>query len=192
MKFRTGFVSNSSSSSFVIGEIVDPLLSLARQAVWEYEKKISIPVSLNEVTKELLKKSGRKKTLKEFTHMSKSTKFDYVAFESINYPTEIFYMKPFTHNGDFTIFISTCNNESSYWEEAINAIRIKHNVRVEHDGDDGFYEKIYQRFGDLKKNLFQNSGAGLGTRIDFNELKKLGYNVLVFEDYEEGFANQEE
>ena len=114
MKLRTGFVSNSSSSSFLIGEVRDPLLMKAMEAV---DGRGDIPI--REIAKQMLKASDRKDHIQWLDKIPENTKF--ICFQSCNYETEIMDV-----GGCTTIL--TCNNESSEWDEAFEVIETRYNV----------------------------------------------------------------
>ena len=193
MKIRNGFISNSSSSSFLIGERGDNLLRLAKKTLFETASEAVVPVSVNQVAINFLEASGRKKTLKEFLKCSKGVEYDYVTFRSINHPTEIFYMNILGEKYDRNIFISTCNNEGQYWGNGLDKISKDNNVPVEYLGEDGFYEELEMKFYNSTNKLFESvySGDGLYTRLNYQEIKLRGFKVCVFSDYESGFADEE-
>jgi hypothetical protein len=200
MKIRSGFVSNSSSSSFIInGDGEDALLTLAKITIAAHEQKGFIPVSVNQVAEEFLRASNRMETLSKLLEQKK--KFDYIVFRTVNYPTEIFYLKPFTTPEDPTIFISTCNNEWDSWEQATRAIEHKYSIKVISRGENGYYDHVREKFRSSHEKYFY-SGTGyqsngddydyLNPNINFEELEKSGYDVMFFPDYEDGELEKKE
>lgn len=114
MKIRQGFVSNSSSASFLIkAGPSDPLLRLAMEVTGQ----LSPQVSVFDVACEMLRASGRNRTLHELK--KKKGDYDMIEFPSCNEETKIYY----DEEDHSTIYITTCNNESQYWDLAMEKIR---------------------------------------------------------------------
>jgi len=112
MKIRNGFVSNSSSASFIIKMDTEPLLKLALEAIGKKQKTITV----FEVACQMLKASGRRGTLGKLRKEKKD--YDCIEFPSINEDTCIYYDEDHTK-----ILINTCNNELVAWRQAMEEIR---------------------------------------------------------------------
>ena len=118
MKIRSGFVSNSSSASFIIGEEHEPLL---KQALLATGKSLTFATPY-QVAVEMLKASDRKETLKKLKSYKKKD-YDSICFPSINEDTQIYAV-------DGTVYVEACNNESFSWDVAMEQIHTKYNVKV--------------------------------------------------------------
>ena len=194
MKTRSGFVSNSSSCSFIIGEADDSLLNLAKKTLYDEIKQTIIPVTVNQVAEKLLEESGRPKTLKNFIRSSKGVEYDYVVFRSINQPTEIFYMSVLGEKYNKNIFISTCNNEIQYWYKALDKMSDEHGIKYKCLDEDGFYEKIEKEYYSISNRTFNISDIDdrIYSKLNYIELRSKGFNVCVFPEYESGLIDMEE
>ena len=126
MRIRSGFVSNSSSTSFIVGECTDLLLREALRAIGEKH------ISVRDVAMEMLRASGRVNTLE--TLEKDPTDYDHIMFRSCNEDTEIFLQE------DGTIAITTCNNEYDAWKIAMDEIESKFRTPVKYMGEDWCYE----------------------------------------------------
>jgi hypothetical protein len=139
MKFRTGFVSNSSSASFIIGDIQDSLFFKAIQAV----EDINIP-PIKEVAREMLIVSKRKSIIKWLDKIPDNVKM--ITFSSCNYETQIL-------SNDSCIIIFTCNNEQTEWEQAFTSIKNKYGLGWEYYPDevaDEIKNKFYYRYEEIE------------------------------------------
>jgi hypothetical protein len=114
VKIRSGFVSNSSSASFMIKTgPSDPLLRLAMEVTGQKQKAVTV----YEVACEMLRASSRNRTLHELKKVKGN--YDYIEFPSINEETCIYY----DDEDPSTILITTFNNESQSWDSAMDIIR---------------------------------------------------------------------
>ncbi len=128
MKIRNGFVSNSSSASFLIKTgSSDPLLRLALEVTGKSYKAITV----YEVACEMLIASGRNKTLHDLKKLKGN--YDYICFPSINEDTQIFY----TDEGN--IIVKTCNNESFAWRDAMEKIQKHVDAEIVESGESWEY-----------------------------------------------------
>jgi len=137
MKIRVCFVSNSSSASFIIGDIQEPLLYKAMEVVGE----TNIP-SIKEVAKEMLIASDRKPLTKWLDKLPDNIKM--ITFDSCNYETQILL-------DDSRIIIFTCNNELSEWEEAFNIIKNKYHIDYKYfdEDNDEINKKFYYEYKEI-------------------------------------------
>lgn len=126
MRIRNGFVSNSSSTSFVIGECTDLLLREALRVIGERH------ISVREVAMEMLRASGRVNTLGMLEN--DFADYDHIVFRSCNEDTEIFLQE------DGTIAVTTCNNEYNFWEIAMKEIESKFRTPTKCMGEGWCYE----------------------------------------------------
>ncbi len=122
MKIRTGFVSNSSSASFIIGSINEPLLSKAMEAVNE-----ATTIPIKEVAKEMLVASDRGIMVKWLDKLPDDIKM--ITFNSCNYETQIL-------SDDSCIVIFTCNNEWYEWEQAFKVLKDRYGIDSKSFDDD--------------------------------------------------------
>lgn len=121
MKIRTGFVSNSSSSSFVVNAGND-LYNKANKALVDAGEKTGLVVTPKIIAKEmLLSLEERDDSLRRLSEVPDDAV--YICFQSCNYDTEIFQYKE-------KILIETCNNNYSEWENVMNTLRKKYNVSI--------------------------------------------------------------
>jgi hypothetical protein len=156
MKTRNGFVSNSSSSSFVlkVGLPFDDVFELAEYMIpkreWDDDKKL-----LNTLKNLKTKKSNRTSL------SSNKLNFTSLSFRSCNYDTYIAKL------GDYFL-IETCHNHD--WE--LDDFRVACPPEFEeHFGDDSFYELPHKfNFYNLDKEFY-------GRPLSYKELddKKLEY-----------------
>lgn len=133
MKIRNGFVSNSSSQSFVIGNAGNELLEKAKKAIGE--KTISVKdvalIFLEEITKEEMGElekddeySQRRLTQRKELKKARDD-VKYVAFDSFNENTYVFYYE------DNIIVETTRNLDLS---KAVDRIDKTHNIWGEEEG----------------------------------------------------------
>lgn len=178
MKIRAGFVSNSSSASFVLGEIQEPLLFKAMEAV----KKTNI-LPIKEVAKEMLIASDRNNIVKWLDKLPDDIKM--ITFNSCNYETHIL-------SDDYRVIIFTCNNEQQEWEKAFDVLKnkydVNHNSFDEYDCDDVnkkfFYEygevlfkELDEKYPIYTKFSFEKIAANLGPAAYISE-----NGVMLYED----------
>lgn len=156
MKKRSGFVSNSSSASFIIGNVEDPLLIKALESI---DQKTT--PHIKEVAYQMLDKSDRKKMLKWLDSIPDDVK--YIAFNSINYETEIFEIPS-------CILVLTCNNEWFSWENAFEMIKSSYGSS---------YQGIEET--DLYEQLVMDSEYLDSRDYKFNELSEEAYLTLSME-----------
>jgi len=148
MKLRNGFVSNSSSSSFIIGSVGDPLLLKAMEAAGESK---NIPIK--DVAREMLKSSDRKKYIKWLKKVPENVKF--ICFNSCNYDTEIMAYENY-------VTVLTCNNESFDWDTAFDIIETRYNVNRKYIEDTDLWEDLvrgspyYSTNGEYKFDEFND------------------------------------
>jgi hypothetical protein len=202
MKIRQGFVSNSSSSSFVINLPSDLLykayqgLSLEERA--NYKGNLLTP---NGVAAEMLEalinhcKNTEDERYSEdrqevLDRLLESKQADYVYFHSGNYNTEIYQIN------SNQIVVHTCNNEFEAWDRAIDSIRRKFHAKVETYGDDGLPEEIEDEY-DLGFNYDGRDENGeyrydpdeieldYSTRFNPVKFQREGKTVLFLEDPDE-------
>lgn len=114
MKIRQGFVSNSSSASFLIKTgPSDPLLNLAMEAIGQKPKTLSV----YDIACIMLKACGKNRTLHELKKAKGD--YDFIVFPTINEDTEIYRVE----ENPNVVYISTCNNEYTAWTEAMEKIK---------------------------------------------------------------------
>jgi hypothetical protein len=132
MKIRTSFVSNSSSSSFILGHPNDLLLEKAYEAIGE-----SSPINIYKIAKTMISFMDRADydedgEAKQDFNLLESLKLiphdcKFIMFPSCNYDTQILSM------GSFAV-ICTCNNDYSAWEDAFDKLGLP--VREIEETDD--------------------------------------------------------
>lgn len=114
MKIRQGFVSNSSSASFIIKTgPSDLLLNLAMEVTGRKKEFLSV----YDIACIMLKSCGRRKTLNKLIRAKDD--YDYISFPSVNEDTEIYRVEEYPN----VVYISTCNNEYMSWEQAMQRIK---------------------------------------------------------------------
>lgn len=142
MKTRNGFVSNSSSSSFIIGEFMEPLLAKAYEAV---SGKASLPIK--EVAIQMLRASDRESHIKWLAKLPDN--IQYIVFNSCNYESEIMDM-------GHGVLVLTCNNEYDSWETALTTIERTYDMGYKYIEDSDIYEELV-----YKNPLYDYSSGGI-------------------------------
>jgi len=167
MKIRAGFVSNSSSTSFVIGSIQEPLFYKAMEAIDEN----NIP-SIKEVAREMLVASGRRIMVKWLDKIPDNVKM--ISFNSCNYETQIL-------SDDYRVIIFTCNNEQIEWLEAFKILENKYNVGYKYfnEDDDEINKKFYYEYKEIYfKEL--NEKYPICTKFSFEKIaENLGPSAYI-------------
>ena len=177
MKNRGGFVSNSSSTSFVIQILPDPLVASAIEGLKANNLPTNFsPITVKDVARELLAAQIKDRLFEDYGAESLDQKKEqlkrletesddliYILFNSCNYDTEVF---QYDTN---TILILTCNNENTAWDLAIDSIRGSFDFLKLYEGDgskaiDEFYESEYYR-------KYSSSGQHIMTKVAFEKIK---------------------
>lgn len=196
MKCRTGFVSNSSSMSFIC-KVENSLLNEAARICKEHHK-IDVnyePMSVKRIAIEFLSQqikyyksfsnpdyndiiTHRKKCLKK---LKKSGELDYVVFPACNYDTEIFKLD------ESTILIFTCNNEKEAWDYAVESLEMSGNMYIKYTEDaHNMLPKKYDLYSKSNKkdydNLQSRGEYGVFVSVNILQLKRDGKRMLLFLD----------
>ncbi len=169
MKIRNGFVSNSSSTSFVIGCAAEPLLAKALEAT---KSVVSIPIK--EVAREMLKASDREEYIRWFDKLPENIK--YIVFQSCNYETQIMDIGT-------GVLILTCNNEQAEWEKAFDIIEERFSTTYRGIEETDEYDELV-----CDSPYYKNDGC---IQYLFHELginKYPLYTTFSFEDIAEKYG----
>lgn len=190
MVIRTCFVSNSSSSSFILTlKNTDYLDILREKALIALNKEEDISISASVVAKAMLEASYKDRTINEdpnsfyvlerLEQLKKLTAFgeaDYIYFSSCNYDTEIF-------KGDKTVYIWTCRNESIVWDDAFESLRQVYRSLIVANGGEDFEgkETIEEKYLSWteEKELTKKCPS---TYFDIEEIEKNGKKVLLLSE----------
>lgn len=193
MKIRTGFVSNSSSASFIIGNaIIDPLLVKAVEAVRNagYEEDPTI-ISIKDVALEMFKSSDRNDHIKWLDKLSDNVKL--LTFASCNYETEIMALD------DGSVMILTCNNEQDAWEPALNILSNRYNREWQNIEESNLYDDLvyahpcHESFEELYEELDEEYSTYFTfNMVEFSKIKGpaayIGENgIALYENGEKSY-----
>ena len=201
MKIRTGFVSNSSSQSFLISLFGDQgdqnaLLDKAMRVVAESNEREDLKFpTVKEVTEAFLKAQVENYKIDDEIedHSNKDEAFDrlsqapndvdYTVFRACNYDCEV-YNEAFGR-----IVICTCNNESQAWDDALYELTEKYpHIKIDRWGEDlperyyddqpsnKYYKYSKATTKEEKKKLY------LGTHWNYIKMEKDGKKIAVLEE----------
>lgn len=186
MKKRIGFISNSSSSSFVINLLKDDLIRWSVSGIRYNKEEPNIGPSIKEVAEDFLRSHMKyyidneiPNNIKKLIKILKSQPDDivYVYFNSINYGTEIF-----KYEDHFLIF--TCNNENEAWIEAMDTLKSKY-PHINYEEDHNYESDIIKKFRQTKyyNNFNENQvEKSIFNIVDFEQLVKDGFKVAILEN----------
>jgi hypothetical protein len=183
MKIRAGFVSNSSSASFVIRFQGDPLLRAATEALNEKVRFITVKEIAREYLKaqaknsefEGFKKDKRKQALARLEKAPSDV--DYVTFKACNYDCEIFQVD------DNTVAISTCNNEYDAWQAANKILQEKYpSIKIE--GDDCLPDEYGDKHPYYKYNATPEDQRKcyVGGHFNYVKMERDGYKIAILDE----------
>ena len=185
MKVRQGFISNSSSASFIVtlnGAM--PLYGKAIKALRDTGnlKNLKFPTPKQIAIEMLTAANGDGVNDERYTEAlgcidAIDDDVDFVAFPSINEETEIFKIE------EGRILVRTCNNQWESWEYAIEKIKSKYpDAQVETFSEGDEPEEFHEDW-DIWNNDADNKNNSYYLHFNYLKMKREEKKIFLLQEY---------